>query len=212
VVAIAGIFGIAGLGALGSTASLWAMAILILVYFLLYFGYFAIFEIFWNGQTPGKRATGIRVIKDTGRPLTVAESIARNLMRIVDWLPALYAVGVTTALVTKQNKRLGDLVAGSLVVRESSLSELRPAWQVPQPASTTAPLLGAHQLSPEEHSLIESYLARRYDLEPSVRHHMADEIFRRIRTKLTLPADLNLSADRILESLSYERRAAGRYA
>src|SRR5207248_8892299 len=66
-----------------------ALPILVLFFFLLYFAYFAFFEIIWNGQTPGKRKAGIRVIKDSGRPLTVPESIARNLLRIVDWLPAL---------------------------------------------------------------------------------------------------------------------------
>ena len=65
------------------TAGKWGGAILILFYFMLYFGYYAFFEIFWNGQTRGKRQVGIRVIKDSGRPLTPAESIGRNLMRIM---------------------------------------------------------------------------------------------------------------------------------
>jgi uncharacterized RDD family membrane protein YckC len=99
------------------------------VFFFLYFGYFALFEIIWNGQTPGKRKAGIRVIKDSGRPLTPAESIARNLMRIADWLPVFYAVGMLFTILTKENKRLGDLIAGSLVVRESSFTDLKPAWQ-----------------------------------------------------------------------------------
>jgi uncharacterized RDD family membrane protein YckC len=211
VLSIAGIFGVAGLRKFGPAAPLWAVALLILIYFLLYFGYFAFFEILWNGQTPGKRAAGIRVIKDSGRPLTPAESIGRNLMRIVDWLPGLYAVGVVSALLTKQSQRLGDLVAGSLVVREASFGELRPAWQAPQTALPTMSPLGAHRLSPEDHSLVESYLARRNDLEPSIRYRMADEIFRRIQKKLTLPTDQFLSSDKILESLAYERRATGHY-
>ena len=195
------------------TAAVWGFAILILFFFLLYFGYFAIFEIVWNGQTPGKRKAGIRVIKDSGRPLTPAESIARNLLRIVDWLPAFYAVGIVSALLTKENKRLGDLVAGSLVVREASFSDLKPAWQTAEvPAGQSFAPLGAGELSPEDFALIDSYLNRRLDLEPDVRFRMAEEILRRLRPKLTLPADNALSTERILETLAYERRATGRYS
>lgn len=193
-------------------AGVWGVAILLLFFFLLYFGYFAFFEILWNGQTPGKRKAGIRVIKDSGRPLTAAESIGRNLMRIVDWLPAFYAVGMVSAVLTKENKRLGDLVAGSLVVRESSFSSLKPAWQTGEmPAAPALSPMGADRLSPEECVLIDSYLNRRFDLEPGVRFHMADEIFRRLKPKLVLPADSSLSSEKILEALAYERRASSGY-
>jgi uncharacterized RDD family membrane protein YckC len=195
------------------TASLWGFALLVLFFFLLYFGYFAFFEIIWNGQTPGKRKIGIRVIKDSGRPLTPAESIGRNLMRIVDWLPAFYAVGMVSAILTKGNKRLGDLVAGSLVVRESSFSDLKPAWHAAQaPSGPALPPLGAALLSPEESNLIDSFLNRRLDLQSDVRYRMADDILRRLRPKLTLPVDNLLSPERILEALAYERRSTGRYS
>ena len=195
------------------TAAVWGFAILILFFFLLYFGYFAIFEIVWNGQTPGKRKAGIRVIKDSGRPLTPAESIARNLLRIVDWLPAFYAVGIVSSLLTKENKRLGDLVAGSLVVRETSFSDLKPAWQTAEvPVGQAIAPLSAGDLSLEDFALIDSYLNRRLDLEPDVRFRMAEEILRRLRPKLTLPADNVLSTEKILETLAYERRATGRYS
>jgi uncharacterized RDD family membrane protein YckC len=194
------------------TASMWGFALLVLFFFLLYFGYFAFFEIIWNGQTPGKRKIGIRVIKDSGRPLTPSESIGRNLMRIVDWLPAFYAVGMVCALFTKENKRLGDLVAGSLVVRESSFSDLKPVWQAAQATAGPAlPPLGAALLSPEESNLIDSFLNRRLDLQPDVRYRMADDILRRLRPKLTLPAENILSPEKTLEALAYERRSTGRY-
>jgi len=213
VVGIGGSILIGVLSAAVPKAAMWGFAILILFYFLLYFGYFALFEIIWNGQTPGKRKAGIRVIKDSGRPLTPAESIARNLMRIVDWLPAFYAVGIVSALLTKENKRLGDLVAGSLVVRETSFSDLKPAWQTAvAPSGPALPPLGASQLSPEEGALIDSYLSRRQDLAPDVRYNMAEEILRRIKPKLTLPAENLLSTEKILEALAYERRASGRYS
>lgn len=213
IVGFGGSMAIAGISVVMPSASLWGFAILILFYFLLYFGYFAFFEILWNGQTPGKRRAGIRVIKDSGRPLTPTESIGRNLLRIVDWLPAFYAAGIASAVLTKGNKRLGDLVVGSLVVRESSLSDLKPLWQTSRD-SLSPPLshLGAANLSPDECALIDSFLNRRNDLDADVRYRMADQIFRRLAPKLTLPADQTLSTEAILESLARERRATGHYA
>ena len=213
---IAGLGGSIVIGLLAAavpTASLWGFALLVLFFFFLYFGYFAFFEIIWNGQTPGKRKAGIRVIKDSGRPLTPAESIARNLLRIVDWLPAFYAVGIVSAVLTKENKRLGDLIAGSLVVRESSFTDLKPAWHTAQaPAGPVLSPLGADRLSLDECTLIDSFLSRRLDLAPDVRFRMAEEIFRRLKPKLTLPPENTLSTEKILEALAYERRATGGYA
>ena len=215
IVGIGGSFAIAGISVVAPKAGMWGFAIFVVFYFLLYFGYYAFFEIIWIGQTPGKRKVGIRVIKDSGRPLTPAESIGRNLMRIVDWLPFFYAIGMASAFLTKGNKRLGDLVVGSIVVRETSLSDLKPVS--PMSSYATSPLpstvgsLGAHHLSAEENALIESFLSRRSALDLGVRFHMAEEILRSIRPKLTLPADNSLSTEKILEALAYERRSAGAY-
>jgi len=213
VAGIVGAFALAGMARALPLSSMWIGAIFILFYFLLYFGYYPVFEILWNGQTPGKRKEGIRVIKDSGRPLTPAETIGRNLLRIVDWLPFLYGVGVFTSFLNKRNKRLGDLVVGALVVRETSLSELKPVWQfTPEPGPASAGPLGANRLSVEECALIDSFLNRRNSLNYNVRVRMADEIFRSIKAKLTLPADNALSTERILETLAYERRSTGSYA
>jgi uncharacterized RDD family membrane protein YckC len=218
---IVGILGSIALGVVfaGSPrAGIWVIAILGLFYFALYFGYYAIFEIWWNGQTPGKRKVGIRVIKDDGRPLTPAESIGRNLMRIVDWLPFFYGVGIVSAFLTKGNKRLGDLVVGSLVVRETSLKELQPIWQTPGSSTANVPViagsapLGADRLSAEEFALIESFLNRRSSMDSALRWRMADEVLRRVHDKLTIPTGVTMSAEKILETLSYERRAMGRYS
>ncbi len=194
----------------------WVAAIVVLFYFLLYFGYFAYFEIFWNGQTPGKRKVGIRVIKDDGRPLTPSESIGRNLLRIVDWLPFMYGVGVLCAFFSKGNKRLGDLVVGSLVVRETSLAELKPIWQTaPNPESRlpagSGPL-GAINLSPQEIALIESYLSRRSTLDYHLRSKMAYEVFQRVKDKVTIPEGTPLSPESLLEAISLERRNTAQYS
>lgn len=197
--------------------SQWEVALLIVCAFLLFYGYFALFEIFWNGQTPGKRIIGLRVVKTSGRPLTAAESIGRNLMRIVDSIPWFYAVGVVTALANSQNKRLGDFVAGSIVVREASLKEMRPDWQTSPAeigkAEASAPQvpLGAHGLSMAELTLIDTFLHRRHNLAPDVRARMADEILDRVRSKLSLPPG-GASAESILETAAYQRRSSSAFS
>src|SRR5579862_4076140 len=107
-------------GQFHGTRSIWWEAIVSLVGFCINWGYYAIFEALWKGQTPGKRWAGIRVIKDSGRPINAFEAIARNLVRAVDFLPLFYGVGVITMLLNAKNRRLGDYVAGTLVVHESS--------------------------------------------------------------------------------------------
>src|SRR5579871_6571285 len=124
---------------------LWLLAAFGFIVFLLMFGYYMIFEIIWNGQTPGKRIVGIRAVKETGRPLTPSETVGRNLLRIVDQLPAFYAVGMLVALLNSKNKRLGDFIAGSVVVRESSMKEIKPIWHTTQPAQQAASGLASIQ-------------------------------------------------------------------
>ncbi|HTW65976.1 MAG TPA: RDD family protein [Bryobacteraceae bacterium] len=194
---------------------LWMTAAFGFAGFVLMFGYFAIFEIIWNGQTPGKRMVGIRVVKETGRPLTPSETIGRNLLRIVDQLPAFYAVGMLVALLNAKNKRLGDFIAGSVVVRETSMAEMRPIWQTEQ--SAVAHQAGAAQvstatLSLEELALIDAFLHRRYDLDSDVRSGMAREIVTRLRPKIAADAQARLSTESLLEALAYERRSRGSYS
>ncbi|HEV2619002.1 MAG TPA: RDD family protein, partial [Acidobacteriaceae bacterium] len=104
-----------------SQSAKWGIAIVIAIPFLLQWGYFTLFEAFWRGQTPGKRVMRIRVIQQTGRQVSLIESMGRNLVRVVDWLPAFYIVGVISLFVTRRQQRLGDLIAGTLVVHERQL-------------------------------------------------------------------------------------------
>jgi uncharacterized RDD family membrane protein YckC len=196
-------------------SGIWFMAFILLAYFVLYFGYFAIFEVLWNGQTPGKKKEGLRVIKDSGRPITPAEAIGRNLMRIVDQLPALYAVGICCVLLSRQNKRLGDFVAGTIVVHEKSLVDAKPIWEpAPTGVSQTvaATTFGSERLSPEEFALVETFLNRRSSLPSDVRFNMAEQIARQLRPKLTLPPGDLLSAEKLLETVVHERRSSAGYS
>jgi uncharacterized RDD family membrane protein YckC len=190
--------------------AMWIGAIFIALVFGLHFGYFIFFEIWWNGQTPGKRKVGIRVVKDSGRPLTPAETVARNLLRIVDELPGFYGVAIATALFNAQNRRVGDFVAGSLVVREASLADLRPSWTA-SPSAAAAPLFSGARLAPEDLALIDAFLARRSELPGDVRSRMAKGILERVKPKLPSGPDPGLSAESNLERLAYECRASGGY-
>ena len=100
------------------TATKWVLAAITFIIFCLMVGYFALFEAFWHGQTPGKHVMKLRVIKDSGRQITLFEALARNLLRFIDLLPNFYLAGVITMLCNRKNKRLGDLAAGTLVVHE----------------------------------------------------------------------------------------------
>jgi uncharacterized RDD family membrane protein YckC len=199
-------------------SAVWIGGAAVAIVFLLTFGYFAIFEIMWNGQTPGKRVIGIRVVKDSGRPLTPPETIGRNLLRIVDQLPAFYALGIVVALCNAQNRRLGDFLAGSIVVREGSLAEIKPVWQAretpPAPSGPVPilPVAGVSSLSIEDLVLMDTFLNRRSDLSADVRARMADEILRKLAPKLSLPPLGDRSAESILETLAYQRRSSGAYS
>jgi len=187
----------------------WIAALLIAFTFLAHFGYFAVFEILWRGQTPGKRMMHIRVVKDSGRTLSASESILRNLMRIADQLPALYAVGMLSALLTGQNQRLGDLLAGSIVVREASLAQLRPVWDSSAASSSVG--VGQAQLSGEDLALIEAFLARRSELPGNVRARIASGILERLQARSQVQVDGGLSAESALEALAHGLRSRNTY-
>jgi uncharacterized RDD family membrane protein YckC len=194
----------------GSSAPTWIIAIMIFVYFVLTYGYYMLFEAIWNGQTPGKRLTHIRVIKDSGQPITAIDAVARNLLRLVDQLPFAYGIGVLCAWISPQSKRLGDYVAGTVVVHEKPFETVAPQWDAPAQSATHQ--YGANRLTPEEFALVETFLSRRSALDAGVRYDTAASIVRRIESKLTLPPEGGKpSAEKLLEELSYERRSTAGY-
>ena len=85
---------------------------------LLMCAYYIAFERFWNGQTPGKRIFGLRVVQDAGRPVTLLSSVIRNLIRIIDFFPVLYGLAIVSRFIDQRVRRMGDLAAGTLVVRD----------------------------------------------------------------------------------------------
>ena len=195
---------------LGSLSE-WMLALLTIGGFLIYEAYFAFFEAVWNGQTPGKRLARLRVIRDDGRPIGVYDSIARNLLRIVDQLPGIYVVGIVAMLFSSQNKRLGDFVAGTVVVHEKALEGVRPfgpSGAEPSVAATL-PAFDASRISLAEFQLIEVFLQRRETLETDVRRSKALQIVERIAQKLGVAAGPWPSCEGFLEAVYEQARTKG---
>ncbi len=166
----------------------WGTAIVVLFFSLGYFLYFALFEALWHGRTPGKRAQGIRVVQDTGRPITANAAMVRNLIRIVDFVfPFGPLPGVGFVFFHPANKRLGDLAAGTVVVRERPAAwGLAPVAAAPgQAASAAGSLeLGPPDLTEQEFNLLDRFLGRADQLLPAVRARMASDLARRLEGRI----------------------------
>ena len=179
--------------------------VMILVPFCLYWGYFAFFEILWQGRTPGKRVAGIRVIHQTGRPMTAIECIGRNLLRAIDMQPGtIYAVGLICMMCNKQNRRVGDFIAGTIVVHEKALDSVSPTWGDNKTDAPVQPEL--RKLTSDELVLIETYLNRRYDLDAFVRAQTSARIVAMISEKLGIPKPPEQRDDDFLESVARQLR------
>ena len=113
------------IGAGGEAGTYLVLAITVLIFFVIFWGYFVIFETLWSGQTPGKRLGRLRVIRRDGQPVHVGEVMIRNLVRIVDFLPGFYGVGLVVMFIDKEARRLGDMAAGTIVVREGDMTRLQ---------------------------------------------------------------------------------------
>ncbi|HXX71199.1 MAG TPA: RDD family protein [Candidatus Acidoferrum sp.] len=194
-----------------SSTGLWAFAIIIFVVFTINVSYFALFEALWNGQTPGKRWTHLRVIKDTGRPISAYDAVLRNLLRIVDWLPTLYAAGIVTMIVNRENKRIGDYAAGTVVIHEKPLDAVSSIWKVPAVGGLATPLGSSAQITTEELQVIETFLERRGSLQPDVRRAIARQIADRIGGRIGVLPATRPDSENFLEVTAEQRRASARF-
>ena len=170
-----------GIRALAFTGLLWVVAltlpvlslggaswgIVLLALFFMEWGYGFTFEALWNGQTPGKRAFGLRVVKEDGYAIGVHDALVRNLLRAADVLPVFYGVGFVSVLLTPRLQRLGDLAAGTMVVREP-----RHRLKRETPDLHDMPRLSPEELTsawrPTERTLdvIHAFALRRDELSP----------------------------------------------
>lgn len=189
-----------------SSAPKWVYALMTIITFLVITGYFAFFEWIWSGQTPGKRWLKLRVIREDGRPITFWEASVRNLLRTFDMFPPwFYSVGLIAVFSSSRDQRLGDMVAGTVVVREreaeapafsnvfmSPVSDpaLRRSFK---PVEFTASL---NSLTEAEIEVVETFLRRRWDLPDFPRQWMA--------WRVTLPILYKLRPSYDIDSFTYE--------
>ena len=180
--------------ALSKTGRAVFAAIGVCAVFVLYFGYFIIFELWWSGRTPGKRALGIRVVRDAGFPVDVGAATVRNVVRILEFGLGFYALSAVSAVLSRQNKRLGDFAAGTIVVRE------RPYEMTDIAAYLARDLAGEDGLTVAERGLVERYIVRRAQLEAGARVRLAAQIAGRIRPRLRASFE-HLDDEALLEHL-----------
>jgi uncharacterized RDD family membrane protein YckC len=203
---------VVGAGIGGGLLPLWRLigpALGILFMFCVYWGYFAFFEIVWSGRTPGKRLAHIRVIKESGRPINVYEAIERNVLRAIDFLPFMYGVGVIVMMLNRQSRRIGDFVAGTVVVYETASEGLAPGWRAsPDSAISNAAMM---RVTADELRLIETYLQRRFDLDAEVRDTMAEQIADRITKSTGVACQPGQSVDDFLEGVARRVRDVARF-
>jgi uncharacterized RDD family membrane protein YckC len=180
------------------------IVLLVLVSFLIIFCYFLVTEAVFAGQTPGKRALRLRVVGDQGQPITFSQALIRNLVRIVDFLPVYYGVGLVTLFINGRGKRLGDLAAGTLVVREQGAVNLRDlAYAVSPPTAPSLPSssiwsqppvpiggvsasapAAAPQLDPNLKRFVVAYASRRASLDAQRRTALARRVDAALRQVL----------------------------
>jgi len=175
------------------------MAAGIFTVFMIFFGYFIFFEWRWNGRTPGKRLLGLRVVRDGGFPVDFIASAIRNLLRIVEFGFGFYAVSAICMLLSPQNRRLGDLAAGTIVVRDARYERGAPIAG----GFAGDPLL--RDVSSRDRELVHRYLERRSALDGRSRREVAAEIAGRVRPRLPARFD-HLEDDALLEHLARAER------
>jgi uncharacterized RDD family membrane protein YckC len=152
--------------------------------FLVLYGYDVLFEVLAAGRTLGKRGCGLRVVTSDGRPIGLIASAGRNLMRVVDFLPAAYIAGCISILASSKNQRLGDIVAGTIVVRERSGKA--GSWVAPTVPALAAELgaMDVSGLGQTELVAVRRFLDRRAELGAGPRAQLASDLETRLRPRV----------------------------
>ena len=170
--------------------------------FAMIFFYDVLFEVLGGGRTPGKRWNGLRVVRSGGRPITLVRSALRNILRLIDILPGFYAVGMTTIFISSRNQRIGDLAAGTHVVRDRHGDDRRiqePGLLMeidPGPAATW----DATAISSDDVAAVRAFLERRSELRGESRNTIGAELASRLRPRVGgVPPDI--TDERFLELL-----------
>lgn len=196
-----GIFSIQLLNLANTSLDQWLLAIALLVSFLIYVGYFVFFETLWQGQTPGKRYTKIRVIQETGQLIGLSQATLRALLRGVD---DLFFVGAFLIILSQREKRLGDWVAGTIVIQEEPVASTTFAISEPaqQLAEQLPQMANLSQLLPDDFAVIREYLQRRKVMEPRAQAKLSLQLARQVKAVIGLEEQpSNISPDTFLEAV-----------
>jgi uncharacterized RDD family membrane protein YckC len=162
--------------------------------FAMIFFYDVLFEVLGGGRTPGKRVNGLRVVRSGGRPITFSRSALRNILRLIDILPGMYAVGMIVMFISPRNQRVGDLAAGSYVVRDRIGDQARSHRMTERPEIDTTPAQtwDVTAISAEDVGTVRAFLERRYDLNDEARRTIGRELATRLRSRVGgVPADVH---------------------
>ncbi|WP_242589312.1 RDD family protein [Corallococcus macrosporus] len=175
-----------------------ASALGIVVYFLVDWGYGISLETAWAGQTVGKRVMSLRVIQESGVRIGFYHAALRNLARVVDRLPLLYLVGGSVALVSRSHQRLGDLLAGTIVVRERRLKMPSALETRGEEGLLADPLFVSRvkRLSTEERELVLSAALRREELRLEARLTLFSALGARLQDSLAMEKPAHLSDEK----------------
>jgi uncharacterized RDD family membrane protein YckC len=172
------------LNQLKNMLSQWFFAVAILTYGIIIIGYFILFEYLWNGSTPGKRWQNIRVIRKDGLPISLLDSVVRNILRLIDILGEVYPLGLIVMFLDSRNRRLGDMVAGTLVIAETEVQ--RPETLEASRECDESDMEIRHTvaaMTPEDYQLVSRFLSRRHGLDAEPRANLAREIYQRVFKK-----------------------------
>jgi uncharacterized RDD family membrane protein YckC len=154
-----------------------AFGLMLVLLFALEWGYFVLFETLWDGKTPGKQALGLRVVKDGGYPIRFVDSVLRNLLRAADFLPKGYPVGFVVMAGDRRFRRLGDRVAGTMVIVEERRQVAAPVLVHPPPTADEIESFAQRpRLTAIELEALELFLRRRSTLGPAREHELAEMI------------------------------------
>ncbi|GAB4487775.1 MAG: RDD family protein [Thermodesulfovibrionales bacterium] len=181
-------------GALGIVSLDFARALTLLSYFLVTFGYGIATEWYWQGQTLGKRLLRLRVVDVQGFRLQFSQIVVRNLLRLVDSLPLLYALGGTACFLSAKSQRLGDFVANTIVIRTPQLSDpdLNQILSGKYNSLRAHPHLAARlrqRISPQEAEVALQAVVRRNELDPEARVSLFGEISSHFRSLVEFPEE-----------------------
>jgi uncharacterized RDD family membrane protein YckC len=163
----------------------WLIATFILTLFFIQFGYFLLFELLMHGQTPGKRLFNLQVVKENGYPLSAVDSTIRNLVRIIDFFPVGYGVGLVVMFLNERARRLGDFAAGTIVIKLRDDVKLADLISAPDGGVLAPELPGLERLQPSDVELITSYLRRRHEIRDA--SLLAGTIARAIQRRMNAP-------------------------